>query len=189
MRCRCGQDWLQGKVYLGTVVFLATLSSARSDFAGLLKSLTFLHEGTLTRPARHLNILAATAYVECENCTRAKYAWANTIAQGNVAGNLDWFNFLFEEQSSNAAPTDWLEGVDFPGGDYRQSQTDVSTAQACATVCSSDPKCVAFTWTAAVTTGWGDCITQGQPCCFMKDVLPLPTYTPGIVSNDFCASS
>ena len=172
---------------LQVVTCLAVLLvGSGASYADLLRSFTFLHEGNLSGSTRHLNLRAATAYVECENCTLANYSWGNSRAQGNAAGNCDWFEFLFQEQPEAAkAPVslDFLEGVDFPGGDYRQTQeaSEAASAQACAASCASEPRCVAFTWAEAIKAPWGNCTTRG-PCCFLKDVLPLPTYTPGLTS-------
>ena len=93
-------------------------------------------------------------------------------------------------------------GYDRPGGEFVGKQTNVSSAQACQSICAGNPNCVAFTWVKPNIQGpTGVCWLKGSlsnkvrnDCCISGVVRNVKQdackwYQKGTTYTCYCQNS
>lgn len=112
-------------------------------------------------------------YLECQNCTKAQYAWAE---------NGPYINFLFKKNSTGQCIVGKIqEGKDMHGGDliaFPMTQPDASPTL-CGNYCCANVSCAAFVYSIS-PSDFGGC-KKGDKCCYLKS--HIGTISPSTASQ------
>ena len=139
-----------------------------------LHTFRFLNEGQVSSSDIYEYQYEQVLYTEAENATRARFAWA----EGPIRPYLYQFN---PNKPTQCFVNHWLNGTDLPGADLVSKIPPSADPSDCTTLCCSYAACLAWTYASAAPSDYSEC-RKGQPCCYLKSIVPPATVNPTLIS-------
>ena len=162
------------RIYFGLLtVVLVPLVYCQTTY-DLLDSLRFLNEGSISSSDIYDYQYESVGYTEPENVTRENHAWAET-------GVHPYLYQLDPNVPVKCDSNPFMIGIDLPGSDLLSIIPSTTDPSQCVPLCCQHMACIAWSYAAAASVDYLDC-KRGQPCCYLKSIVPQTKADPTITS-------